>query len=52
MKHEVDENSKQISRRAFIQQATVAASGGINEVWDKVVNKEARYRCVIDASTI
>jgi uncharacterized zinc-type alcohol dehydrogenase-like protein len=24
----------------------------INEVWDKVVNKEARYRYVIDASTI
>jgi uncharacterized zinc-type alcohol dehydrogenase-like protein len=52
MKNEVDENSKQTSRRAFIQQTTVAGARGINEAWDKVVNKEARYRYVIDASTI
>jgi hypothetical protein len=52
MKNEVDENSKQTSRRAFIQQTTVAGAEGINEACDKVVNKETCYRYVIDASTI
>jgi hypothetical protein len=48
MKNDVDENSKQTLRRAFIQHTAVAGAGGINEAWDKV----ARYRYVIDTSTI
>lgn len=30
----------------------VITASGINDAWDKVVNKEARYRYVIDAGTI
>ncbi|WP_426791839.1 NAD(P)-dependent alcohol dehydrogenase [Sphingobacterium sp. WOUb80] len=30
----------------------VISASEVNEAWDKVVNKEARYRYVIDASTI
>jgi len=26
-------------------------AGEVNDTWDKVINKEARYRYVIDAST-
>ncbi|MBW8523509.1 NAD(P)-dependent alcohol dehydrogenase [Chryseobacterium chendengshani] len=32
-------------------QIEIVKANDINEVWDKVVNKEARYRYVIDAST-
>jgi uncharacterized zinc-type alcohol dehydrogenase-like protein len=32
-------------------QIEIVKAKAINEVWDKVVNKEARYRYVIDAST-
>ena len=30
----------------------VIQANEINEVWRKIVNKEARYRYVIDAATI
>jgi uncharacterized zinc-type alcohol dehydrogenase-like protein len=33
-------------------QIQLIKSGDINDAWDKVVNKEARYRFVIDAGTI
>jgi len=33
-------------------QIQIIKAGEINEAWEKVVNKEARYRYVIDASTI
>ncbi len=33
-------------------QIEVIKAGEINDAWDKVVNKEARYRFVIDTSTI
>ena len=34
-----------------LPQIQIIKADHINEAWDKVVNKEARYRYVIDAST-
>lgn len=40
------------ARKRIYPQVQVIQAGEINDVWNKVVNKEARYRYVIDASTI
>lgn len=32
-------------------QIEIIKASEINEAWDKVINKEARYRYVIDAAT-
>lgn len=40
------------ARTKIHPQVEVIRAREINEVWNKVVNKEARYRYVIDASTI
>jgi alcohol dehydrogenase (NADP+)/uncharacterized zinc-type alcohol dehydrogenase-like protein len=40
------------AKNKIYPQIQVINAGEINSAWDKVVNKEARYRYVIDASTI
>lgn len=34
-----------------LPQIQIIDASQVNDAWEKVVNKEARYRCVIDAAT-
>jgi uncharacterized zinc-type alcohol dehydrogenase-like protein len=40
------------AKNNILPQIQIIPASQINEVWDKIVNKEARYRYVIDAATI
>ena len=40
------------AKNKIYPQIEIIKAEEINEAWEKVVNKEARYRFVIDAATI
>jgi len=48
---ETQEVMNYCSEKGIYPQIQIIKADQINEAWDKVVNKEARYRYVIDAST-
>ena len=51
-KHETQEVLDYCADNGILPEIQVIGASKISETWTKVINKEARYRYVIDAATI
>jgi uncharacterized zinc-type alcohol dehydrogenase-like protein len=49
---ETQEAINYCAEHKILPEIQIIPASQINEAWDKVVNKQARYRYVIDAATI
>ncbi|WP_315821611.1 hypothetical protein [Paraflavitalea speifideaquila] len=49
---ETQEVMNYCAKNEIYPQIQIIKAGEINDAWEKVVNKQARYRYVIDAATI